>query len=193
MQWEAYPHYQYIHTNGALACCDHGGCWKSRTVPLHDGDEKDQNCCVDVVGSLPRCMDMITAEEVIRRIGFYFQGGVCRYLDRGKGNRPRQNGHANGEELKQIKQASSPPERAPARMPGTQEREPVTPESALKRMDNFIEQIRPYRRPGRMSHLDLWRWTEVFSTRRYSETPSGPLPARTNLVCHFDSRPAIFR
>ena len=25
-QWEAYPHHQYIHTNGALPCCDNGGC-----------------------------------------------------------------------------------------------------------------------------------------------------------------------
>ena len=50
-QWEAYPHHQYIHTNGALMCCDHGGCWKSRVVPLGDGDEKDEprNLCVNVV------------------------------------------------------------------------------------------------------------------------------------------------
>jgi hypothetical protein len=32
MQWEAYAHHQYIHTNGALACCEQGGCWKSRVV-----------------------------------------------------------------------------------------------------------------------------------------------------------------
>ena len=29
-QWEAYPHHQYIHMNGALRCCDHGCCWKPR-------------------------------------------------------------------------------------------------------------------------------------------------------------------
>ncbi len=101
-QWEAYPHHQYIHTNGALFCCDNGGCWKSRTVPLGDGDEKDKNLCLDVVdlatdrrrrGSewgeeegyqslqlLPRCMDLITAEEVIRRIELYFAGGIAHYL-----------------------------------------------------------------------------------------------------------------
>lgn len=99
MQWEAYPHHQYIHTNGALRCCDNGGCWKSRTVPIGDGDEKDQpqNLCVDVVlkqrgGNgrgpnarsptypLPRCMDMITADEVIRRVQLYFTGGAANYL-----------------------------------------------------------------------------------------------------------------
>lgn len=71
--WEAYPHHQFIHTVGALPCCDHGGCWKSRVHPLGDGDEKDrpENLCVDPVGSIPRCMDLITADEVIRRIELY--------------------------------------------------------------------------------------------------------------------------
>lgn len=80
--WEAYPHHQFIHTNGALPCCDNGGCWKSRTLPLKDGDERDhpQNLCVHPVGDLPRCMDLITAAEVVRRIETYFNGGAVRYL-----------------------------------------------------------------------------------------------------------------
>jgi len=80
--WTAYPHHQFIHTVGALRCCDNGGCWKSRTVPLGDGDYKDgpDELCVDVVGNLPRCMDMITAEEVIRRIECYFDGGAVDFL-----------------------------------------------------------------------------------------------------------------
>jgi len=72
----AYPHHQYIHTVGALRCCDQGGCWKSRVVPLGDGDPKDRELCVDVVGTLPRCMDLITADEVIRRIELYYRGGA---------------------------------------------------------------------------------------------------------------------
>jgi len=98
MQWEAYPHHQYIHTNGSLMCCDNGGCWKARTVPIGDGDEKDnpEHLCVDVVTkqippakgkkrepetyALARCMDMITHEEVIRRIELYFTGGALQYL-----------------------------------------------------------------------------------------------------------------
>jgi ADP-heptose:LPS heptosyltransferase len=81
-QWEAYPHHQFIHTNGALLCCDNGGCWKSRTLPIGDGDERDQpgHLCVDVVKKLPRCMDMISAREVTRRIETYFQGGAVNYL-----------------------------------------------------------------------------------------------------------------
>ena len=72
----AYPHHQFIHTVGALRCCDQGGCWKSRVVPLGDGDAKDQDLCVDVVGALPRCLDLITADEVIRRIELYSRGGA---------------------------------------------------------------------------------------------------------------------
>ena len=78
----AYPHHQFIHTVGALRCCDDGGCWKSRTVPLGDGDSKDapDQLCVDPVGRLPRCMDMIGSDEVIRRIEMYFAGGALSYL-----------------------------------------------------------------------------------------------------------------
>ena len=73
--WEAYPHHQFIHTVGALMCCDNGGCWKWRTFPLGDGADGDraENLCVDVRGVLPACMDMITAEDVIRRIEMYQQ------------------------------------------------------------------------------------------------------------------------
>ena len=101
-QWEAYPHNQFIHTNGALLCCDNGGCWKSRTIPLGDGDEKDGDLCLDVVDLttgerrpgrewaedgvdgkrrlLPRCMEMISSDEVIRRIEMYFRGETANYL-----------------------------------------------------------------------------------------------------------------
>jgi hypothetical protein len=80
--WEAYPHHQFIHTVGALACCARGGCWRARTVALGDGDERDEpdRLCVDVSGELPRCMDMIDSAEVIRRIETYFNGRVVSYL-----------------------------------------------------------------------------------------------------------------
>lgn len=80
--WEEYPGHQFIHTNGALPCCSSGGCWKDRTTPLRDGDERDRkrNLCIDVVDGLPHCMDVITPAEVIRRIELYFRGGAARYL-----------------------------------------------------------------------------------------------------------------
>ena len=70
----------------ALRCCDDGGCWKSRVRPLLDGDDKDrpENLCLDVVGDLPRCLDLIGADEVIRRIDIYLRGGVARELASGE-------------------------------------------------------------------------------------------------------------
>jgi ADP-heptose:LPS heptosyltransferase len=72
-QWEAYPGHQFLHTIGALACCETGGCWRSRTLPLLDGDVNDHadRLCLDVVGHLPRCMHLITAAHVIDRIELY--------------------------------------------------------------------------------------------------------------------------
>ena len=76
--WVAYPHHQVLHTNGSLPCCDAGGCWKSRIVPLGDGDAKDQSLCrlpvnLDSGRVLPRCLDMITAEAVIQAIERYLE------------------------------------------------------------------------------------------------------------------------
>lgn len=81
--WEAYPGHRFLHTQGALPCCESGGCWKARTVPLGDGDEKDrrENLCVRVsANGLPRCMDMISSESVISSIQSYFDGGAIRFL-----------------------------------------------------------------------------------------------------------------
>jgi len=81
--WVSYPQHQVLHTNGALRCCANGGCWKARTVALGDHHEKDspELLCEDVVdGPLPRCMDMIKADDVIRRIELYFEGGAISYL-----------------------------------------------------------------------------------------------------------------
>jgi ADP-heptose:LPS heptosyltransferase len=80
--WEAYPGHQFIHTIGALPCCAESGCWKDRAFRLNDGDERDQpaHLCTNVVDRLPRCMDLISPAEVIRKIEMYFSGGAIRYL-----------------------------------------------------------------------------------------------------------------
>ena len=75
--WQLHTGPQPIDTCGMLPCCQNGGCWASRIKPVGDGDEKDsKNMCRHVVNSeegveLPFCMDMITADEVIRRIEMY--------------------------------------------------------------------------------------------------------------------------
>ena len=89
--WESYPGHQFIHTIGMLPCCETGGCWRAKTVPLKraktvpldKGDKKDspESLCKSVVDNrLPRCMDMITAADVIHRMEGYFNGGTARYL-----------------------------------------------------------------------------------------------------------------
>ena len=83
-QWEAYPHHQFMNTNGALFCCDNGGCWKSRCQTVGDGDVKDEDLCLLPVPvtpdlKIPQCMNMIRPEDVIRRIELYMEGGVLRY------------------------------------------------------------------------------------------------------------------
>lgn len=80
--WEAYPHHQYLHTVGALPCCAEGGCWKSRCQLVGDGDAKDRHdLCrqpVQVAPELriPKCMDMIRPDEVVRRIEWYAEAAA---------------------------------------------------------------------------------------------------------------------
>jgi hypothetical protein len=75
--WEAYSHHQYISTTGSLSCCQEGGCWKSRCQLVGDGDQKDQHdVCEQPVQltpelRIPKCLDMIKADDVIRRIEMY--------------------------------------------------------------------------------------------------------------------------
>jgi ADP-heptose:LPS heptosyltransferase len=74
--WEEYPGHQFLHTIGTLSCCANGGCWKSRTLPLGDGDLKDSvgGLCTKVVDSHPLCMSMIRPEQVIESIESYLAG-----------------------------------------------------------------------------------------------------------------------
>jgi ADP-heptose:LPS heptosyltransferase len=71
--WEAYPGHDFLHTIGRLPCCAKGGCWRARSVALGDGDDKDdlKNLCVDVVNNLPRCMHLITPEQVAAAVSLH--------------------------------------------------------------------------------------------------------------------------
>jgi ADP-heptose:LPS heptosyltransferase len=79
--WEAYSNHQFLHTCGMLPCNSQGGCWKSRTVPVGDGDKKDTaGLCERPVKTeageiVPQCMDMISVEDVVKRV----QGYVRHY------------------------------------------------------------------------------------------------------------------
>jgi len=75
----AYEGSQILHTGGALTCCPVGGCWQSRVSPLSKDAEKNNRLCHQPImvddRPIPRCMDMITAQDVIRAIGRYYEGG----------------------------------------------------------------------------------------------------------------------
>jgi ADP-heptose:LPS heptosyltransferase len=76
--WEQYTCHQYIHNCGILKCSKNGACWKSRIARLNDGSRQDMSLCVNPVMTksgqvIPRCLDIITVDEVVRRI--------CLYLD----------------------------------------------------------------------------------------------------------------
>lgn len=79
----SYCNHQILHTNGAISCCDNGGCWQSRVVPIGKSTERNDRLCHYPVirdgRSIPLCMDMITAQDVIRGIEKYYQGNIYRY------------------------------------------------------------------------------------------------------------------
>jgi ADP-heptose:LPS heptosyltransferase len=86
-QWEAYPNHQFLHTCGALKGCHDnstGGCWKSRCQPVGDGDSKDNNLCFHHVKindelQIPKCIDMIRPETIIRAVEYHYEGGMLEY------------------------------------------------------------------------------------------------------------------
>jgi FkbM family methyltransferase len=85
--WEAYPQHRFLSTVGALTCCTGGGCWRSRCQLVGDGDEKDRNnVCeqpvqVSVDLRIPKCMTLITPQDVVRSIELYYKGGILPPLD----------------------------------------------------------------------------------------------------------------
>lgn len=76
VSWEHYPSHAFLHTQGMLDCCASGGCWKSRVTPLNDGDSKNESLCAKPVEThndikIPKCMDMISADDVIKKVEHY--------------------------------------------------------------------------------------------------------------------------
>ena len=74
LSWVQYPLQTTLHTMGAIDCCRLGACWKSRVVPLDDGEGHDKNLCVQPVFTdppAPRCMAMISPTEAVRAIERY--------------------------------------------------------------------------------------------------------------------------
>ena len=117
--WEAYPHHQFLSTVGALSCCADGGCWKSRCQLVGDGDMKDRrDVCeqpVQVAADLriPRCMELITPADVIRRIEIYYEGGALSFQPE-----PAIQPAVNGAAAHEISRCREPSGTGPARLAG---------------------------------------------------------------------------
>lgn len=85
VQWQHLPDHQFLHTCGTMTCCPYGGCWRSRVVPLGDGDDKDKNnLCLwpDTVENdqvIARCMSSISTADVVAAIEKYYNGGILEY------------------------------------------------------------------------------------------------------------------
>lgn len=73
--WTEYPTQTSLHTIGVLDCCKTGGCWKSRIVPLGDGDHKDNELCTNSIPfngkPVQKCMTLIRPDDVVRIIQRY--------------------------------------------------------------------------------------------------------------------------
>lgn len=70
--WVQYPLQTTFHTIGALDCCKTRACWRSRVVPLGDGNQNDKSLCDAPVQNLLRpvgkCMTLIKPGDVIGAI-----------------------------------------------------------------------------------------------------------------------------
>jgi len=67
-RWELYPNHQFLYVNGCLPCATYDGCWKSK---FED--------CKNKVEDIPRCMTLITPNDVARAVTRYYEGAMLTY------------------------------------------------------------------------------------------------------------------
>lgn len=83
VSWVQYPLQTTLHTMGALECCRSGACWRSRVVPLGDGEPHDGSLCefpvLGMKAPVGRCMALIKPDDVVRSILRYYEGGARHF------------------------------------------------------------------------------------------------------------------
>lgn len=84
IHWVSYANQVFIHKVGALSCCLKDGCRRFRSVPLRDDSLMDHpdHLCVNVADQLPRCMDIITAKQVIQQIEYCCRSQGLQYMSK---------------------------------------------------------------------------------------------------------------
>lgn len=75
--------HRYLHTIGRLDCCRTKGSWKNKVLPT-DGDKSFCSYPTPVEGgqTVPKCMDMITAEKVAESVLSYYVDGTLPPIER---------------------------------------------------------------------------------------------------------------
>jgi ADP-heptose:LPS heptosyltransferase len=88
------PH-KFLHTIGALDCCDVQGCWKKRVIPLDQRDlhQNSYTLCrapirPDNSHPVPECMDMITVDHVVEAVMDYYEEGTLPPIGKPKESYP---------------------------------------------------------------------------------------------------------
>jgi glycosyltransferase involved in cell wall biosynthesis len=83
-----YNQHQILHTGGSFKCCEDGGCWQSRVVPLAKDRNKNNRMCHNTVvaggRTIQSCMNAIRPGDVIRAINMYYEGNVYKPLKKRK-------------------------------------------------------------------------------------------------------------
>lgn len=70
------PH-RFLHTIGLLDCCTKRGCWRSKTIPLHDDPSVCKYPILRPGQATPRCLDMISPAQVETAVlSYYIDGGL---------------------------------------------------------------------------------------------------------------------
>jgi ADP-heptose:LPS heptosyltransferase len=95
--WEGYPTHRFLSMQGALPCCSPTSCDRARCTVVGDGDSKELpgNLCprfneypapkapqsdrpLEKI-RVAKCLDMISAGDIIRAVESYYQGGVLSW------------------------------------------------------------------------------------------------------------------
>lgn len=80
-RWELYPSHRFLHTNGALPCCAYDGCWKSKIEDCHapvNIHPKRFDGGPEYVETVPKCMTLISPEDIVRAVELYYEGGMLQ-------------------------------------------------------------------------------------------------------------------
>ena len=71
-----YMGHQYLSTNGCLPCAETNACWKCKTEGCIS---RQEDLGMKPNEKVPACVDIIPAEEVIKAIEKYYEGGRLEY------------------------------------------------------------------------------------------------------------------